>query len=168
MRLRRAWWLLGLLPLAGAMVSLALPPFDEYAALDRVGSRFDPQERFGDDLIFSHAMAAPGRPRGWDLRLSEGAAGRFVDRFASRERGWQEVGSSSVSAVEPERREAAEEETEIVLYSNNETGDSLEFERRTRLTSGRKAVTLTVMVSQSGSTGAWAKIKRWARLTFRR
>ena len=37
---RRRWALL-LIPVAGCLAMLALPPFDEYAALDRIGTPVD-------------------------------------------------------------------------------------------------------------------------------
>ena len=173
MKVRLGWWMVGLIPVAGILVSFALPPFDEYAAFDRVGDRFQPESGLAFDIgptmiDVPTQPAEDGKRRGWRLRLSEAEAARFVDRFVAPDRGWQRSGSGSGSSSTNDGTTSVETRSVSTTYTNDDTGDELEFDRETQTTPERKVVRLEVRVWQSRSQGVWGKIKRWARLTFRR
>lgn len=168
MRWRR-WLLVGvlLLPIVGVAAAFALPPLDEYASLDRVGSRHDAEFEPGA-AYFTHRRWVSRTGRVWSLNLPEGEARHFLGRFTSRHRGWHRCGfgRGGGSREIPETGMMETINSETASYQNSETGDQLHYEIGKQETPVKKFLGTTVTVEQSPtSQQTWPRLKRWWHLT---
>lgn len=174
----RRRWLLGLgfaLPLAGILVALLLPPFDEYAALSRLGSEKDDTDslrRLGEDgapkpytlesawsvdagLWMQCTQGDWGRLRHWEVTVPDAQAEPFMSRFARPSLGWRITGTGTSGPTN---------KPFLTMYTNDETGDQLIIQYASEIHE-RTEVRLT---QSKSSLGPWAKVKRWFHLTLTR
>ncbi|GEM_PF-4928466 len=183
MRKAKRRWLWLLVPLVGIGATRALPPLDEYAPLDRIGTRYDPAEdgmlpispddpasfradvrRMNDEsLRLAHELddrMGVARRRGWRIHVPEAEARRAFGRLFSMRGGWRNVGNLKASTSAGKRRSSRVLENRV----NDETGDHASVAFETLVAPTRGPTWIKVMVSQSkASLRPRALARRWWR-----
>lgn len=173
-RLRRRWLLFALIPILAVAATVALPPLDEYAAIDGVGAATTPQGPLDPEVAGPYASPyerPDDRCRTWKINLSEPAAREWLDRFTAQDRGWSRTGygTGASSSEIPETGMMKKTVTETSSFYNGQTGDRLHIQVDKQETPEPKLLDIRVSVEQTAaSREPMRKLSRWYHLLTHR